>query len=204
MRSKSFRLISILSLTLFIGALIFSSKRQINIKKWPTFTSTVYNYSLQFPNGWQTYGFGWDPQDQPSPNGQEGFQERHFRKLEKNSGEVLVKVWSSYLFADEKQAVEEEIESTSYTNKIISDIIINGSRGTKMTGDSPSDTTASYSTEKRLILWLSEMTGVGDTPENQKKVTVVFSKGNYIYVVQSEGVNIKIFEAILSTFKFLE
>lgn len=115
----------------------------------------------------------------------------------------MVKVWSLYLFADKKQAIEEEIKSASYTNKIISNVIIGGAQGTKITGGPLSETTASYSPKENFLRWLSKVTGAG-TPENQKGITVVFSKGNYIYAIESGGVNIKTFKAMLSTFNFLE
>lgn len=115
----------------------------------------------------------------------------------------MVKVWPLYLFADKKQAIEEEIKSASYTNKIISNVIIGGAQGTKITGDFLSETIASYSPKENFLRWLSRATGA-ETPENQKRMTVVFSKGNHIYTIESGGVNIKTFEAILSTFNFLE
>ena len=168
-------------------AIAISSQDKNYFKERPKFISTKYNYSIEYPRGWTTSGYGDDPQDNETPGS--GYHERHFSSSDIDE-EFLVKVWDTRKTAMRLEFFQDTVEQLKWRDKNIQEAMIDGVRAIKATGGTPSDPRIARPS--------------GEIPRDFALGIVSFQKGDYVYDLQFEGVDLTNFEEMLSSFRFLQ
>ena len=169
-------------------AIAISPQDKNYFKEPQRFISTLYNYLIEYPRGWTTNGYGDDPQDNKMPGS--GYHERYFDSTNIEKEKFVVKVWDTRKTAMRVEFLQDTARQLKWRNKDIQEIVIYGVKATKAVGGTPADPTIA-----RIA---------GEIPRDFALGMVVFQKGNYVYALQFEGVDLTNFEEMLSSFRFLQ
>jgi hypothetical protein len=201
----SFTIVIIL-IAVFIGWIMYYFFLPLNTKDWSIYNSNYYGYSVKYPNNWKTFGYGADFQDDLQPGGgSTDFQERYFKNPKNESEEVGLKVWISNPLR--YTIFEKQIKTMPFVNKRTEEMVVGGTRVLKITGDPPPNAGIPVSQTNKCNKWIYFILNKLNQKYlclSNRQATAFFSKGKYIYILHTEGVSFKIFDAILASFKFIE
>jgi hypothetical protein len=115
-----------------------SSKQEI----MKTYTNNYYNYSLQYPDTWETYGYDETPQGKQN----DAITERFWKPVGDTSAEITFVVFQTS--GATLQQEENSFKAYPLDNKKISEVQVDGVKATKVSGSDKGKEYVSYVFQK--------------------------------------------------------
>jgi len=163
-------------------------KDYFTLLQWKEYKNVLYGYLILYPLDWESVSYGKDLKDISISSS--GYHENHIRKagVAKVGEEFLIKIWDTRKTTMTIEFMEASNIGISWDNKIVEEIIVDGRRATKVSGNPPQRASRP----------------AGEPLDRETTVLISFSKNTYVYLVQYEGIDLIEFEELLSTFQFIE
>lgn len=150
---------------------------------------------------------GWIPKMIPSQaEAQKTIKNDILKISKKESEEILLKVWLNNS-SQRQVAFENTVRTLPLANKETYYVWLDDVKALKVTGDPPQGASVPIDEKNRCNNWIYQILSLINKKYlclSNRKAIAIFSKGEYIYILQTEGIDLKTFDAMLSSFRFLD